>query len=92
MSNLNSFFMAAKASPLTDTTGKITMPWHNFFQQLTQYISQNVNPEGLQTPPQNTANIAVLNNMQSLGKIVYNSDNDTALINLAGTFKTIQTM
>lgn len=86
------FLRAASASPLVTKEGMMHPDWANYFQQLNTYLSQNISPEGLQTPFQNTANITILNNANSLGKIIYNTDNDTALINLAGVFKTIQVM
>lgn len=91
MTNLNSYFLAAKASPLIDKNGNISMYWHNYFEQLNQYITKNLSPEGLQAPTQTTANIAVLNNQSSIGRLVYNTETDTPLINVAGTFKTIVT-
>ena len=92
MTNLTSFFQAARAVPLTHKNGEMHPTWQNYFQQLNTYIANTLSPEGLQTPPQNSANIAVLNNMQSLGKIVYNTDTDTPLINVNGVFKTIVTV
>jgi len=89
---LSTFFQAAQASPLTTQNGQMHPVWHNYFQQLNDHLAATLSPEGLQTPPQNTTNIGVLNNSKSNGKLVYNSDTDTLLVNLAGTFKTIQTL
>ena len=91
MTNLTSFFMAAQASPLVDKGGAMHVNWQNYFQQLNTHLANTLSPEGLQTPFQNSANVAVLNNNQSLGKIVYNSETHTPLINVNGVFKTIVT-
>lgn len=92
MTNLTSFFQAARATPLVQKDGSMHPTWNNYFQQLNQYLANTLSPEGLQTPPQSAANIAILDNAKSLGKIVYNTDNNTVQVNLGGIFKTIQTL
>jgi hypothetical protein len=76
---------------LVDRNGMLTeagqLLFQNLFSQLQLYISN----EGLKIPQQTAANIALLNTSQSVGNLLYDSDNDLAKVNINGTFKTIQT-
>ncbi|HEX4044223.1 MAG TPA: hypothetical protein VHZ76_00975 [Gammaproteobacteria bacterium] len=83
--------LPAPTTPIAQKDGTPHPAWHNYFQQMTQYISNTVSPEGLAAPPQNTANIATLNTQQSAGNIIYNTDTGLFMANQAGTFKTITT-
>jgi hypothetical protein len=65
--------------------------WAKIMQQLIQQLQVNLSDEGYKLPPQTTANVLELDTMQSLGAILYNTDTDKMMVNIAGTFKEVLT-
>ena len=76
---------------LIQEDGTPTMEYAQFMSQLTQALQGGLSQEGIKTPGQTAANITVLNTQKSLGNLVYDTDNDKLMVNIAGTFKTVTT-
>jgi hypothetical protein len=62
-----------------------------FFDQLISLLQKNLSPEGYKMPPQDAANIAILNNTDSKTAIVYNTTTNKLMVNENGVFKTVTT-
>ena len=75
-----------------DENGYLTPTWKQIFMQLFSVLQMNVGPEGFFLPQQDNTNIAALNNIRSLGAILYNTTTNKGMINENGAFKTIQTL
>lgn len=69
-------------------TGYFTDSAREIFQQLFKEAQDNLSEEGFIIPAQNTANIAILNNIKSKNALIVNSDTNALLFNQNGTFKT----
>ena len=75
---------------VVDENGYLTQEWRSILQALFEGLQYQVSDEGLIIPSQSAANIALLTNSPN-GSLVYDSDNDLAKINIAGSWKTITT-
>lgn len=82
---------------MVDSQGYLNPDWYNLFQQLFTQMQLNLSNNGYQLPQQSAANISNIqasfantpNPSLYYGDILYNTTNDTAMVNIAGTFKTI---
>jgi hypothetical protein len=79
-------------SQVIDDSGNLTPIWKQVFMQLFSALQINLGPEGFFLPQQDDTNIVILNNIKSLGSIIYNTTTNKAMINENGSFKTIQTL
>lgn len=75
---------------VVDENGYLTQEWRSILQALFEGLQYQVSDEGLIVPSQSAANIALLTS-SPVGALVYDSDNDLAKINIAGSWKTITT-
>ena len=71
-----------------DDNGFLTAEWQDILQDLFRTLQLNFSDEGLVMPKQTAANIALLADSEN-GAMVYDTDNDEAMVNIAGTFKKI---
>jgi len=71
--------------------GYLTPSWKQILAQLFTELQLNLSDEGIIMPQQTTANITQLNISKYIGGLVYNSDTDKGMINIAGTYKNIIT-
>lgn len=80
-------------SSIVDKDGMLTHDWVLYFQQLTMVLQTVLSPEGIIPPKQTATNIASLvsTSPNLFGSILYDSTNDLAKINIAGSIKTILT-
>lgn len=88
-------FPSVPLGPVVSSDGYLTPPWQQYFTQVTMFMNTNVNSEGVKLPQQPNSLLTgggALNNSNSIGNLVYNSTNNTSMVNLNGTFKTIQTV
>jgi hypothetical protein len=77
---------------LVDANGKMTDDWYDFFSTLTNVLQNTLSLEGILLPPQAATEITRLdNNGKSQRRVLFDSTNNVAKVNLTGTFKTIQT-
>jgi hypothetical protein len=76
---------------IADRDGNMTPEFHDIMSLLLSQLQQNNSNEGLFIPQQTSTNITTLNNQKSTAALIYNSETHTPLINVNGTFKTIQT-
>jgi hypothetical protein len=74
-----------------DEKGFWTPEYRAIMQELFQILQIRVSGEGLVMPSLTAANIAKLTTSAN-GAMVYDSTNDLAKLNIAGSFKTIQTL
>lgn len=72
--------------------GTIHPAWQQYFTQLTTALQQNVSNEGYIIPPLNTSQITTLTGTNTIGRIIYDTDNGVMKINNDGTFKQIMTV
>lgn len=75
-----------------DRNGNLTAEWQLILQQLFTLLQTNLSNEGYKLPQQTTAIITSLNTAASIGNLIYDSTLDVAKVNLAGVYKTIQTL
>lgn len=73
-----------------DENGYLTDSWMAILSELFQILQQNLSDEGIIIPEQTTAKIALLT--ENVNGLIVDSDTDQLKINLAGTFKVIQTI
>lgn len=59
-----------------DENGYLTNEWRNILMQLFQGLQSNFSNEGLKVPQQPAANLVTLSTAQSIGSLVYDSDNN----------------
>ncbi len=76
---------------VVDKDGFFTPVWREIMRQVLTQLQINFSDEGYLLPQQPTANVVQLNTTKSLGAILYNTDTDKGMINIAGTFKEIVT-
>lgn len=76
---------------ITDKDGNLSAEWFQFFSSLVNALQQTISDEGILIPTQTAANITRLDTTKSARRLLFDSDNDVAKVNLTGTFKTIQT-
>lgn len=76
-------------SQMVDRSGNLTDAWSNMFQDLVTQLQTNFNNEGIKVPQQATANITALNTAASVGNLLYNSDTNQLMVNIAGTYKVV---
>lgn len=68
-----------------------TSDWHNVMQQTFKQLQTNLSQEGVKIPQQPTTTIAQLNTSKSVGNLLYDSEAKTLMVNIDGTYKTVQT-
>lgn len=71
--------------------GRMTDEWYLYFDNLTTALQVGVSDEGFLLPKQSSDNITKLNTEQSIGTMLFNTTDSVAMVNLTGTFVTIQT-
>ena len=76
---------------ITDKNGRMTDEWYLFFSNLITALQQTISDEGILLPGQVNDNVTLLNTSASQRRILFNTTNNTAQVNLTGTFVTIQT-
>lgn len=76
---------------IADDDGNINDEWLGFFEQLTIALQQVISDEGILLPGQDATNVLSLNTDKSIRKILFNTTDNVAQVNLTGTFVTIQT-
>lgn len=76
---------------IADGDGNINDEWLQFFQQLIIALQQVISDEGILLPGQDSTNVDSLNTDKSIRKILFNTTDNVAQVNLTGTFVTIQT-
>lgn len=62
-----------RGSEIVDEKGMLKTEWRAFFDQLVLALQTTFKPEGIVFPQQTTANIALLDGVQSKGNILYDS-------------------
>ena len=75
---------------VVDENGYFTPEWKNIIESLFATLQYKLSDEGSVIPSQPNANIQVLTEAPN-GTMVYDETNNTALININGDFKIIQT-
>lgn len=76
-----------------DERGHLTEEWQHTLEQLFNELQSQMSDEGHIAPSQDAANIAVLDgDVNKSGAILYDETNDQLKVNIAGTFKEIQTV
>jgi hypothetical protein len=76
----------------TDKEGNLTDTWKMILSQLFSHLQNNLSQEGIKVPQQTTANIGILDNINSLGALIYDKDTNELKVNINGTFKVIATL
>lgn len=77
---------------IADANGKMSEDWYQFFSQMSIYLQKSLSKEGHKLPNQTSSNITNLNTPQSMGAILYDTDNHLMKVNINGIFKTILTV
>ena len=75
--------------PIVNEEGYLAPDWLQWANQLTTLLQVNYSDEGLVLPQQTSSNIAKLTGSQSVGAMLYNETAGSAMVNIAGTWKTI---
>lgn len=75
-----------------DKDGKLTDTWKMILSQLFSHLQNNLSQEGIKIPQQTTTNIGLLNNIKSLGSLIYDKDTNELKVNINGTFKVVATL
>jgi len=73
---------------LVDSSGNVTDSWQKFFNQLINELNTNLSDEGTVVPSQSTSNISQLTQSQN-GTLVYDETTHNLMVNIDGTFKTV---
>lgn len=76
---------------VVDKEGRLTNEFKQILIQLFTQLGINLSDEGFKIPEQTSANISLLNNINSKNRLIVDSDTNQLKINLNGTFKTITT-
>lgn len=78
---------------LVTKEGHLTEAWHHTFEQLFNELQSQMSDEGHIAPSQDAANITALDgDPTKAGAVLYDETNDKLKVNIAGTFKEIQTV
>lgn len=77
--------------PMVNKDGSMTDQYKMFFSQFLIELRKTINQEGMLMPIQSSSNIAILNNPQSIAKVLYNGDVAKHQLNNYGHFQTITT-
>ena len=73
--------------------GYLTESWHHSLEQLFNELQQQMSDEGHIAPSQSATNIITLSgDPNKKGALLYDETNDKLKVNIAGTFKEIQTV
>jgi hypothetical protein len=70
-----------------DEKGMLTPIWKNLLILLLQQLQNNVSNNGYVLPQLTTLQIANLTSL--VGNLIYNSDTQTFMVNIAGVYKTV---
>jgi phage-related holin len=79
-------------SKFVDENGNLTDTWKMILSQLFSHLQNNLSQEGIKVPQQTTSNIGILDNINSLGALIYDKDTNELKVNINGTFKVIATL
>jgi hypothetical protein len=63
--------------------------WYLFLSQLITELQNQLSPNGMMIPSQNTATIATLNNAKTLNTMIINSDTQQLLVNITGVYQAV---
>lgn len=77
---------------MVDENGYLTDTWRQVLSELFTQLQLNLSDESIIVPQQTTAKIAQLSTTDYEGGLLYDSDTDQLKVNLAGTFKVVQTI
>lgn len=76
-----------------DKNGHLTEAWQHTLEQLFNELQSQMSDEGHIAPSQDATSIAILDgDATKAGAILYDETNDKLKVNIAGTFKEIQTI
>jgi hypothetical protein len=76
---------------LLTASGHMHPVWQKMFSQLLTALNQNNSNEGTVLPAQGGDNFNTLNNSNNTQRLIYNSDQNAAMINNTGTYSQIAT-
>jgi hypothetical protein len=76
---------------IANADGTPTEEHRRFLEQLTQLLKAVLSQNGTQMPLKKADAIALLNSPLCTGKVLYDNDNHQLMVNINGTFKTVQT-
>lgn len=63
--------------------------WYLFLSQLITELQNQLSPNGMMIPSQNTATIATLNNAKTLNTMIINSETQQLLVNVTGVYQAV---
>lgn len=66
---------------LIDERGYISTPWRIYFELMTRHLQNNFSNQGVQVPDQATNNLPLFADETTQGRLQYNLDQTTALVN-----------
>jgi len=72
--------------------GQLADKWRIYFETQANYLQRNISQEGFKLPQQNQENLATLNNSNSTGAMLYDSEADAPIVNVAGVNKNMTTL
>jgi hypothetical protein len=72
-----------------DENGMLTDTWRQTMSGLITQLQKTISKEGLVVPQQTSSNIAILNNIKSLGALLYDQNTNQLKVNISGAFSPV---
>ncbi len=80
-----------QTTPVLNEDGTMQDSWHRFFSQVTASLQDSNSEEGFVAGAQPESNIALLDNSENKGRMIYDQTNEEHKINNDGKYRSIST-